>query len=113
MSVTHNLLPCWNACPSAEKSPDSDSEIPILTGAPLASEPLELAPLVDTIVRTEPATSEPALSPRRSLPFLFIISPLRYFVSDDPQNGHNSRNDHSVSDWATLTMRKWSVKRLS
>jgi len=54
MSAAHSWYPRSNAWPSAEKSPDSDSDAPIVIGDLLA--PLELEPLllVELLLLLEP-----------------------------------------------------------
>jgi hypothetical protein len=64
--------------PSAEKSPVSDNEMPILTGAPAAGGlfPLDpLAPLVVTIINIAAPATDVIVSVRNSLLDWFISPP--------------------------------------
>jgi hypothetical protein len=63
-SATQSLYPRSNACPSAEKSPESDREVPIVIGLPLAL-PDELAALLAEVVAPPP----PLLLLAELLPF--------------------------------------------
>ncbi len=81
--------------PSSLKSPVSESDMPILTGAPLAGGLLPLDPLapldVTTINMAAPATDVTA-SARNSLLDWFIFPPA-VAALDIPRNSRHPRSD--------------------
>jgi len=80
------------------------------TGAPLASEPLELAPLVVVIISIRRCCDRGHTKRAKEFPSSIHKSPHTFMRPWRSPKCRCSRVDHSVSDLVTITMARYAVK---